>query len=507
MNTTLSRLHRRAAAGLGLAAVVGMSLLSSCDKTISQPEDPTFVPTSNDVTGGTWKTYVVNADSLIAMMAPLDSTDNNYKAELNEIKQLQSALTSQQMADIKYWSAGAVLRWNEVARNLVIKYNVAPVVGAAPNPMKPFAHPPFASRAYALLSVAQYDALVCSWNAKFKFGRRAPFHADAGIKQIVTVVSDLPSYPSEHAAVARASAEVLKYLFPGDSAQIEEQAGVHMDTRVCAGANVRSEVRAADSLGRAVAAQIVAYAKTDNANKAGGDAAYWTNAANFTDPTKWKSLEIPFRGGMTPEWGKVRPWNVPDIVAIRPGPPPALGSPEFNAALKQLRDISDDRSREQWRISDFWADGGGTSTPPGHWNIIAEEMIREHGQSELRAARTLALLNTAMMDAGINCWDAKYFYMFPRPSQMDPEIKTATGLPNFPSYTSGHSTFSMSGATVLGYVFPDHKAEVEAMAAEAGISRIYGGIHYNFDNDSGAACGNRVGQFAIARGRADGSSQ
>ena len=133
----------------------------------------------------------------------------------------------------------------------------------------------------------------------------------------------------------------------------------------------------------------------------------------------------------------------------------------------------------------------------------------QYGQHQQKRASedSLALLNTAMMDAGINCWDAKYFYMFPRPSQMDPEIKTATGLPNFPSYTSGHSTFSMSGATVLGYVFPDHKAEVEAMAAEAGISRIYGGIHYNFDNDSGAACGNRVGQFAIARGRADGSSQ
>lgn len=503
MNTTL--LRQRAAAGLGLIAVLGMTLLASCDKTITEPDDPTLIPTSNDVTGGTWKTYIVNADSLVAMMAPMDSTTDTYKAELNEIKQLQSALTSDQIAAIKYWSAGAVLRWNEVARKLVTKYNAAPVVGTPPNPMKPFAHPPFASRLYALVSVAQYDALVCSWKAKFKFGRRAPFHADAGIKQIVPIVGDLPSYPSEHAVVARASAEVLKFLFPGDSAQIEEQAGMHLDTRVCAGANVRSEVRAADSLGRMVAAQIVAYAKTDNASKAGGDATYWTNPANFTDPTKWTSLEIPFRGGMTPAWGKVKPWNVPSIEAIRPGPPPAVGSAEFQAAVKEVRDISDDRSREQWRIADFWADGAGTATPPGHWNIIAEDLIREHGQSEIRAARTMALMNTAMMDGGINCWDAKYFYMTPRPSQADPEIKTSTGIPNFPSYTSGHSTFSGAAATVLGYIFPDHKSEVEAMAAEAAVSRLYGGIHYRFDNDSGAACGNRVGGFAVERGRADGA--
>jgi len=482
-----------------------MSLLTSCDKTITWPENPPLVPTSNDASGGVWKTYIVNADSLTAAMAPLDSNDNTYKAELNEIKQLQSALTSEQMEAIKYWSAGAVLRWNEISRKLVVKYNVAPVVGTPPNPMMPFAQPPFASRAYALLSVAQYDALVCAWKAKFKFGRRTPSQVDAGIKQIVPIAGDLPSYPSEHAAVARASAEVLKYLFPADSAQIEEKVGVHLDSRVCAGANVRSEVRAADSLGRMVAAQIIAYAKTDNANKGGGDAAYWTKPSNFTDPVKWTSLELPFRGGMTPAWGNVKPWNVPSIVAIRPGPPPAIGSPEFEAQLQELRDMSKTRTREQWRITDFWADGAGTETPPGHWNIIAEDLIRKHKQSEIRAARTMALMNTAIMDGGIACWEAKYYYMVPRPSQMDPNIKTATGIPNFPAYTSGHSTFSGAGAAVLSYIFPDGKGQVDAQATEAAMSRLYGCIHYRFDNDSGLASGYRVAAFAIARGRADGS--
>ncbi len=504
MKTTPLR-QRATTAGLGLVAVFGMGLLASCDKVIIEPPIPTLVPTSNDISGGAWKTYIVNADSVVALMTPLDSTSDTYKAELNEIKQLQSALTPEQTADIQYWSSGAVLRWNEISRKLVVKYNVAPIVGTPPNPKVPFAQPPFASRAYALLSVAQYDALVCAWKAKFKFGRRAPFLADAGIKQIVPIVNDLPSYPSEHAVVARASAEVLKYLFPGDSAQIEEQAGKHLDTRVCAGANVRSEIRAADSLGRMVAAQIVAYAKTDNANKAGGNVSYWTNVTNFTDPKKWTSLELPFRGGMTPEWGKVKTWHIPSVEALRPGPPPDFATVEFDASLKELGNMSDSRTREQWRITDFWADGAGTETPPGHWNIIAEDLIRKYAQSEIRAARTMALMNTAIMDGGIQCWDAKYFYMLPRPSQMNPEIKTATGIPNFPAYTSGHSTFSAAGATVLSYIFPNDKTAVENMAIEAAMSRLYGCIHYRFDNDTGLVYGTKVAEFAVARGRADGS--
>jgi membrane-associated phospholipid phosphatase len=74
--------------------------------------------------------------------------------------------------------------------------------------------------------------------------------------------------------------------------------------------------------------------------------------------------------------------------------------------------------------------------------------------SEVRAARAFALLNMAMHDAAVACWRVKYKHFNPRPSQLDPSIRTSIGLPNFPAYPSGHSTFSAAAAGVLGYLFP-----------------------------------------------------
>ena len=103
-----------------------------------------------------------------------------------------------------------------------------------------------------------------------------------------------------------------------------------------------------------------------------------------------------------------------------------------------------------------------TPTPPGHWNFIAAPYIREAEFSEVRAARVFALLDMALHDAAVGCWETKFFYFNPRPSHLDPEIKTAIGLPNFPSYTSGHSTFSAAAAEVLSYLFPSGAAYFEA---------------------------------------------
>ena len=72
----------------------------------------------------------------------------------------------------------------------------------------------------------------------------------------------------------------------------------------------------------------------------------------------------------------------------------------------------------------------------------------------------MALLNMALMDAGIVCWDTKYFYFNPRPTQLDPEIKTLTGIPNFPAYISGHSTFSGAAATILGHIIPERSSSL-----------------------------------------------
>ncbi len=113
----------------------------------------------------------------------------------------------------------------------------------------------------------------------------------------------------------------------------------------------------------------------------------------------------------------------------------------------------------------------------------------------MRAARAFALLNMALHDAAVGCWDAKFTYFNPRPSQLDPSIRTVIGLPNFPSYTSGHSTFSAAAAVVLSYLFPSGAASFDAMRDEAALSRLYGGIHYRSDIEVGKTHGARIGEL------------
>jgi membrane-associated phospholipid phosphatase len=117
----------------------------------------------------------------------------------------------------------------------------------------------------------------------------------------------------------------------------------------------------------------------------------------------------------------------------------------------------------------------------------------------------MALLNMSLMDAAIACWDAKYIYYNPRPSQVNSAIKTWTGLPNFPSYISGHATFSAAAATILGHILPANKQAYAAMANEASLSRLYGAIHYRSDCEKGLETGNKVGAFAKARAITDGA--
>jgi hypothetical protein len=193
------------------------------------------------------------------------------------------------------------------------------------------------------------------------------------------------------------------------------------------------------------------------------------------------------------------------VTTLRPGPPPSTKSEQFKKEVEEILGFSKNATREQIRIVHFWADGVATYTPPGHWNAIAADDFINQNFSEVRWARNLALLNMSMMDAAVACWDAKFFYFNPRPSQVNPEIKTTTGLPNFPSYTSGHSTFSGAAATILGHIIPANKVAYDAMANEASLSRMYGAIHYRSDCQEGLTCGNKIGGYAIARAIVDGA--
>ncbi|MBL7727648.1 MAG: vanadium-dependent haloperoxidase, partial [Dinghuibacter sp.] len=249
----------------------------------------------------------------------------------------------------------------------------------------------------------------------------------------------------------------------------------------------------------------------DRAGAAVGNAALWQQLETQTAATgeiPWISQESPKRPPMLPLFGRVRTWlfdSLTMVTTIRPVPPPSTSSQQFRNELEEVLHYSRNATREHIRIVHFWADGVGTYTPPGHWNAIASEDFIAQRYSEVRWARNMALLNMSLMDAAIACWDAKYFYFNPRPSQINPAVKTATGLPNFPSYTSGHSTFSGAAATILGHIIPAMKGKYSNMAKEASDSRLFGAIHYRSDCEKGLICGEKVGGYAIQRARTDGA--
>lgn len=505
-----------------IAAVI-LTVVVACNKDVEGRTDnlAPLQPSSIDINAGTWKPVLLTAPDEFAVAAPSATNTPDYIAQVNEIKTWQQDLTDEERSIVKYWSAGAILRWNEIMRELVAKHNLPPYQNPdgtypAPNannplayPQFPFANPPYAARAYAYVSAAQYDALVAAWHYKKLYNRAAPYTVDATVNTLLPK-SDLPSYPSEDAVVAGAAVEMMKLLFPGDQDYVQQKAQEHMRARLIAGANVRSDIEAGQALGRAVAQKFVARARGDRAGVAGGNPTVWKQLEDdciARGETPWYSLEVPKRPPMLPVFGKVKTFLFDSLTAVslRPGPPPLVKSPQMKNETQEILDFVKNPTRERIRIVHFWADGAGTYTPPGHWNAIAaEDFINQH-YSEVRWARNLALLNMALMDAAIVCWDTKNYYFNPRPTQLNPEIKTLTGIPNFPAYISGHSTFSGAAATVLGHFLPSRKVAYEEMAKEASLSRMYGGIHYRSDCEVGLEVGNNIGGYAIQRARTDGA--
>ncbi len=495
----------------------------SCNKDVEGRTDntPALSPANMDLNAGTWRPVLLTGPAEFAVPAPVATTSPEYVAQINELKTWQADLTSAEKANVKYWSAGAVLRWNEILRELVAKHNLPPYQNAdgtypipsAANPLAypqfPFANPPYAARAYAYVAAAQYDALVAAWHYKNVYNRPAPYKVDANLNVLIPK-SDLPSYPSEDAVVMGAAVELLKLLFPGDQDYVNQKAEEHRRARLTAGANVRSDLEAGEALGKAVANKFVTRARGDRAGAAVGNQAMWTqleNDAIARGEIPWISLESPKRPPMLPAFGKVKTFLFDSLTAIslRPGPPPSTGSQQMKTETEEIYQFVKNPTRERIEIVHFWADGVSTYTPPGHWDAIAAEDFITKNFSEVRWARNMALLNMALMDAAIVCWDTKNFYFNPRPSQLDPRIKTLTGLPNFPSYISGHSTFSGAAATILGHIVPEKKPAYEAMAREASLSRMYGGIHYRADCEVGLTVGNNIGGYAIQRAQTDGA--
>lgn len=504
----------------GLTLLTTAALLLSCDKRITESEQlPPLVAASVDASAGTWRMIVLTSATQVAVPAPTPVTSDAYKAEITAIKAAQAAITAEQRARVGYWAGGGVLRWNQVLRGLVAKYNLPPAPRADGSyvfpdandpfgdPAFPFANPPYAARAYSYIAVAQYEALKAAWAYKYQYNRPAPARVDPTVLPLVPV-SNLPSYPSEDAVLAGVTVAMMQALFPAAVEEATRKGAEQREAALLSGKATSSDIAAGLALGRSVATLVLARMTTDGTGAAIGTPAGWAalaDSARARGETPWLSLETPARPPMLPLFGAVRTWSMTtsELVAARPARPFATASAEMRSEVEEVKRVTSRLTREQRAIAERWNDGAGTYTPPGHWNDIAAELIRDAQFSEVRAARALALLNMAMHDASVACWEAKYTYFNPRPSQLDPSIRTDIGLPNFPAYPSGHSTFSAAGAVVLGYLFPAESVSLRAMADEAGMSRLYGGIHYRSDIDQGKAHGDRVAAFTLRFARSD----
>jgi membrane-associated phospholipid phosphatase len=340
----------------------------------------------------------------------------------------------------------------------------------AGNNMSPLA----AARVYAALSVAQYRAVMAI---------RDP-DVDGQLNSSGIGTGGRSALEAHRGAVAGASVQVLGFFFPSVTTTLEQAA--EEEGEVSPG-NVHPQFTRGLAIGRDAGNALVQRTKNDRFTTP------WTGTVPV-GPGMWIANGPP--AGAT--FGGVTPYFMTSGDQFRPPPPPAFGSGAFLTDLNEIRTLSDNRTAAQLASALFWNFPTGTFTPPGYWNLVASNHVTEHALDERAATRMYALMHAAMMDALIGCWDAKYYYWTIRPSQADPLITLAFALPNHPSYPSGHSCVSAAAATVLGSLFPNEQVELGALVTEAGLSRMYAGIHYRFDIDAGRELGEAVAQWAIA---------
>jgi hypothetical protein len=397
--------------------------------------------------------------------------------------------------------ADVVTDWNDILLNAVRTTGTTP-----PNT---YANPPRAAKAMAMTHIAIYDAVNSIDDTHF------PYHINL----------NAPAGASREAAAAQAARDTLAFLYPGqvatfDTALANSLAGIP------AGPSRTDGI----AIGSQVAASIIALRANDHAD----DVVSYTSTNAIG---KWRPTLPANAPALLPQWPTVTPFAMTSGSQFRPAiGPPALTSAEYAAAVNEVKTLGastgSTRTADQTAIALFWADGGGTWTPPGHWNSIAQDVAAMQGNTLSENARMFALLNIAEADASIASWDAKFLPAndFWRPitaireaandnnpaTEADANWLPLIATPPFPSYTSGHSTFSGAASRVLANFFgtdnisfttpgdalsgqsPRSFTSFSQAANEAADSRLYGGIHYRFDNLDGLIAGQAIGDFVFA---------
>jgi hypothetical protein len=445
------------------------------------------------------------------------------------------------LEDRNLMSADPVMEWNsEALQAAVIDHGIgAPGIQFGPTR---------ASRAFAIVQIAIFDA-VNSIKPEY----------DPYLIQI-----DAPKDASITAAVAQAGHDTLSALYPYLKSMFDAQLAADLK-----GISNTTEAAEGVAVGQMTAAAILAARANDGSQV---DAA--GQPVNYTygqQPGQWRPDPLhPNATPLTPDWGGVTPFAVPTAETFKAPPPPSITSKEYADAYEEVKALGGDgvttptiRTEDQTNIGFFWGYdvSPGLCAPVRFYNQIAQTIANQQGNTVTENARFFALINIAMADAAITCWDTKYDFNYWRPVTGIEENDPGTGptglgsgnpflvgqgdktwhplgapadngsgtnfTPPFPSYTSGHA--AIGGAlfetmirfygrddihfTIVSDEFnsitkdqfgnvrpllPRSYTSFSQAREENGMSRIYLGIHWNFDKVQGIDEGNDVADYTFS---------
>ena len=374
--------------------------------------------------------------------------------------------------------------------------------------------PPPAARIYGTAAVALYESIVAGTESN---------------RTLVGQLNDLTALPEPHKrnldwpTVANAVlAHTIRGLFaPNLSAAslnkintLEQQFADRFR-----GSLQKEEYERSLEHGQLIGSAILSWAGTDGFSM-NNNCSYVPVAV----PGAWEPTPPAFNPNpLQPCWGFLRP-----MVLTSGGECPPVGHPlfstdsqsDFYSAALEVYNVGLGLTAAQKTIADYWSDGpGATGTPAGHWIAIVSQIARNDDLSLAAAAEAYARVGIAVHDAFIACWNAKYSFNLQRPvtfinHNIDMNWRPYIVTPNFPTYASGHSTQSGAAAKALTDMFgiksfvdtthndhglvppqqPRMFSSFTEAANEAAMSRLYGGIHYSFDNNHGRVCGDCIGQ-------------
>jgi hypothetical protein len=380
--------------------------------------------------------------------------------------------------------------------------------------------PPVASRTYAYISIAGYEAAVNSNPA---------FQSIAGQLRGLNILPK-PKTDDDHSnslAAVHAILTVAKALVISED---KIQSFYNSITKEFKEAGMPEKVfESSVTYGQQIADQILAWAAQDNYRQTRSLSKY----ALETDAATWKPTPPSYMRAVEPHWNKIRPFIIDSAQQFKPSPPTPFSTDKASQFYKEaleVRDIGQKLTAEQKAIANFWdcnpfkmnlnghvMYASKKISPGGHWMNITRLACQKAAAGLIESLEAYACLAITNADAFISCWDEKYRSKVIRPETYINQYIDGSWLPllqtpPFPEYTSGHSVLSTASAVMLTKIFGEnfsfadstelefgipvrHFTSFGQAAEEAAISRLYGGIHYMPSIVNGTAEGKDIGAF------------